>query len=92
MVDVPFGWGDVAEGFDEENPLLYAGIGHKPPDDPGGDDQVIAGAVAEVAELGFEDAGAIVDEQGVVSLGLFVIVGHRLGGAGQVENDVVVAE
>ncbi len=57
-----------------------------------GDDDVIAGAERQIAELGLQRAGALMHPPGLICLGVAIEIVHAFGCAADAEDDVVVAE
>ena len=90
-VEVALGRFDVSDGLDDEVALWRAGVRDDPPQHAGRDHQVVAGSVAQQAELRFQHPFAVVDEEHVVASAVFVPVIHCPVGSRHVEHHVAVA-
>ena len=91
IVDVSLRWVDVAERLDDQLPLSHTFVRNDAPHHPGGDHQIVAGAIRQDPELAFEHTGAVMDEDAVITMGEAIPVGHGLRRPDHRQDDLVVA-
>ena len=92
-IAVPRGRLDVPAGrLDDEHPLVAARVGKQPPEHAGRQHQVVAGPVAQRAELALHDARALVHEEQLVAVGAAAPPRHRLDGPDDRDAEVGVGQ
>ena len=83
---------DLGRALQPQHPLLDARCRHEPIGGADGDDQVVAGAVLDRAEVRLQRARALVHEEHLVRHAVAVVVTHRLRGTDHPERHVRVEE
>ena len=83
---------DLGRALQPQHPLLDARCRHEPIGGADGDDQVVAGAVLDRAEVRLQRARALVHEEHLVRHAIAVVVTHRLRRADHPERHVGVEE
>ena len=91
LIDIALGRLDMsAHTLDDEHALADVPVREKAPDDARWNDEIIARAVRERAELRLDRAGSLVHEEHLVPVRVAVPVAHGLRGAHHREHNVLV--